>query len=153
MSHCDPPPPDAFAAMAIAVAILLDWLVPLNWLPAFGFSTPSYIGIAIAAAGFLLEGAAARTLAAAGTTTRPNAQPTALATTGIFKRSRNPFYLGLLLILLGPAIAASIDWGFITIAALWIALDRLVVPAEERRLAAAFGESFACYAANTRRWL
>lgn len=36
---------------------------------------------------------------------------------------------------------------------LWLALDRLVVPHEERRLAEVFGPVWAAYAASTRRWL
>ena len=89
----------------------------------------------------------------AGTSTRPDASPDALVTSGPFRFSRNPFYIGVLLMIGGLMLALSLDWLVVALPLLWVALDRLVVPREEERLAAAFDETWEPYAARTRRWL
>lgn len=84
-----PIPPDGYAAIAIVVTIALEWLVPLPLLPDRALLDPlTLIGLIIAAAGLALEIAAARALAAGGTTARSNGPPEALVTSGPFKHSR-----------------------------------------------------------------
>lgn len=149
-----PLPPDGYAAAAVVLAIALEWLVPLPLLPDRSlFSLPTLVGLIVALAGLSLEVAAARALAQGGTTTRPNGRPAALVTSGVFHRSRNPFYGGIIALLAGLFVATSLDWAVLVIPALWLALDRLVVPFEERRLELAFGEAWRSYAAVTPRWL
>jgi protein-S-isoprenylcysteine O-methyltransferase Ste14 len=149
-----PIPADGFVAMAMAGAIVGEWLVPLTLLPTAGIFAPlTFIGLAAIAAGLALEIAAARALTAIGASTRPNGAATALVTGGVFRRSRNPFYLGMLLLVGGIMLALNLDWGMLTLPALWLALDRFVVPIEERRLESAFGPAFLAYTARTRRWL
>jgi protein-S-isoprenylcysteine O-methyltransferase Ste14 len=146
-------PPDAFAALAIALALLLEWVLPLHMLPAaHPFSVVSWVGVAIAIAGFVLEAQAARELTRANTTTRAGATATTLVTTGPFGWSRNPFYVGLLLVLAGVVVAFSLDWGIVTVPLVWVALDRIVVPREEAMLCERFA-GFAEYAERVRRWV
>lgn len=147
-------PPDAFVAVAFALAVLLEWLVPLHIFPGAwppGLST--LIGLLLAVTGLGLEIVAARALARARTTTRPGERPAALVTEGVFSVSRNPFYCGLLLLVSGLLLVLSLDWLVVLLPALWLALDRWVVPGEERLLAEAFGADFQSYRAHTRRWL
>jgi protein-S-isoprenylcysteine O-methyltransferase Ste14 len=149
-----PLPPDGYAAVIVGAALLLEWLLPLRLLPGPSFfGATTLIGVAIAAGGFVLESAAARAIVRAGSTTRPNGAPHALATGGVFSRSRNPFYCGLILVLAGIFLATGLDWGIAFLPVLWLALDRLVVPFEERRLEAAFGEIYRDYVSLTRRWV
>ncbi|WDR03144.1 methyltransferase [Devosia algicola] len=127
-------PPDFFATLAVGAAILLEWLAPLNLLPAravLSFMVP--IGTGLGVAGVGLEILAARELARARTTTRPFHKPISLVTSGVFKFSRNPFYIGMIMLLSGGMVAFSLDWVIITIPALWFALDRWVVPVEEQQ--------------------
>lgn len=146
-------PPDAFAATAIALALLLEWVVPLRVLPvAHPLSVLSWVGVGIAVAGFVLEAAAARELARANTTTRAGEVAAVLVTTGPFERSRNPFYVGLLLVLAGVVVAFSLDWGMVTVPLVWLALDRIVVPGEETMLRERFA-GFEAYARRVRRWV
>jgi len=149
-----PLPPDGYAALIVAVSLLLEWLMPLRILPgpSLGGAT-TLVGLTIAAGGFALELAAGRTIVRAGSTTLPNGAARALATGGVFRWSRNPFYCGLILALAGLFLAVGLDWGIALLPALWFALDRLVVPFEECRLEAAFGESYRSYASATRRWI
>lgn len=149
-----PLPPDAYAGLALVSGLALEWLVPLGLLPPPDLlSLLTLAGVGVAAFGLALEIAAARALTAAGTSTRPNSGPDALVTGGIFAASRNPFYLGLLLVLAGAFIAFSLDWGLFLVPAVWAALNWLVVPIEEQRLARVFGDDYERYRATTRRWL
>jgi protein-S-isoprenylcysteine O-methyltransferase Ste14 len=146
--------PDAYAAMVIAGVLLLDFVLPLPLLPPAGFTAPlTWLGVLVALGGFALEIGAARALAAAGTTTRPNGAPRVLVTAGPYRWSRNPFYCGLLLVLAGACLALSLEWALLGLPLLWLALDRLVVPHEEARLAEVFGADWLAYAGATRRWL
>jgi protein-S-isoprenylcysteine O-methyltransferase Ste14 len=146
-------PPDAFAALAIGLALVLEWLVPVHVLPdAHVLSVVNWVGVVVAGIGFAIEAGAARALAGAGTTTRAGAAASVLVTTGPFASSRNPFYVGLLLVLAGVAIAFSLDWGIVLVPLVWVALDRIVVPREEAMLGERFVE-FAGYARRVRRWV
>jgi protein-S-isoprenylcysteine O-methyltransferase Ste14 len=149
-----PLPPDAYVGMAAIGALCGEFLMPLDLLPGASLLGPlTYVGLALVGSGLALEVAAARALSRAGASTRPNGSATALVTTGVFRWSRNPFYLGILLLVAGAMLGFSLDWGVIFLALLWLALDRLVVPVEERRLERAFGQAYFTYAAATRRWL
>ena len=146
--------PDAYAAMVIAGVLLLDFVVPLPLLPPAGLTAPfTWAGVVLALGGFALEIRAAQALTAAGTTTRANGTPRALVTSGPFAWSRNPFYIGLLLVLAGACLALSLEWALLGLPLLWLLLDRLVVPHEEARLAQGFGAEWFTYAGATRRWL
>lgn len=149
-----PIPPDGYVVLALAVAVLLEAVLPLPILPPAAWWGPLVpIALVPAIAGLALEIAAARALAGSGTSTRPNDVPAALVAGGVFRRSRNPFYCGILLLLAGIMIAASLDWGMIVLPFTWLALDRLVIPVEERRLERAFGQTYLDYTARTRRWI
>ena len=149
-----PIPPDGYVVLALAVAVLLEAVLPLPILPPAAWWGPLVaIALVPAVAGLGLEIAAARALAGSGTSTRPNDAPAALVTDGVFRWSRNPFYCGILLLLAGIMIAASLDWGMIVLPFTWLALDRLVIPVEERRLERAFGQTYLDYTARTRRWI
>lgn len=149
-----PLPPDAYVVLALVLAVALEWAAPLYILPPLAITSPATIaGIVLAACGLAVEVAAARELSRARTTTRPNDEATALVRQGIYRRSRNPFYCGMILLLAGLFLAASLDWGLFVLPLFWLALDRFVVPFEERRLEARFGAAYLTYAAATRRWL
>ena len=72
---------------------------------------------------------------------------------GPYRWSRNPFYIGLLLVLAGACLALSLEWALAGIPLLGLLLDRLVVPHEEALLAQRFGAEWSAYASATRRWL
>lgn len=147
-------PPDGYVAIALVAAILLELLVPLSLLPPASWTGPLLpVGLGIAVLGLGLEAWSARALGQRGATTRPNGEPTALVREGPFRWSRNPFYCGMLLLVIGMMLAASLDWGVVAVPLLWLALDRLVIPVEERRLERAFGVTYQTYQASTRRWL
>ena len=117
-------------------------------------------GVSLAAApifvaGLLLIAWARVHLARAGTSWSPIAPDRAatLVTDGPYRWSRNPIYLGLLLLLLGVVVVLRNPVALIAAAAFVAYEDRFQIGPEERALEARFGKEFEQYTARTRRWV
>jgi protein-S-isoprenylcysteine O-methyltransferase Ste14 len=89
----------------------------------------------------------------ARTTYLPFGAPQALLTAGPFRRSRNPLYVALGLVLAGFALILDNGWILMSLPLLLLALDRFIVPGEERRLRETFGAEYLAYCARVRRWM
>jgi protein-S-isoprenylcysteine O-methyltransferase Ste14 len=76
-----------------------------------------------------------------------------LVKSGIYRYTRNPMYLGLLLILLGWAVFLGNILAFIFLPAFIAYLNRFQIRPEEKALALMFGQDFANYRSKVRRWL
>jgi len=87
------------------------------------------------------------------TTPLPHGQAERLITSGIFKRTRNPIYLGDVLILAGLILRwdAVLALPLVPVFA-WI-IERRFILAEEKRLRRTFRAAFARYEAEVRRWV
>ena len=104
-------------------------------------------------AGFMLEGEAAERFRRLGTPLQPWRPTTALATTGAYRLSRNPVYLGFAIIYAGLAIGLDSPVALTLLIPCLVVMDRFVVAREERYLEAKFGPDWRAYAARVRRWL
>lgn len=104
-------------------------------------------------AGLLLMALAALEMRKSRTTIIPHMEPDALVTTGIFRRTRNPIYLGDTLVLTGLILRWE-AWPSLVLVPLfvWVITDRFIEP-EEDRLRDAFGATFERYVQSTRRWV
>ncbi|MGO8910713.1 MAG: methyltransferase family protein [Bradyrhizobium sp.] len=142
--------PPTYLCMAIAAMFAVHFLVPIARI----LSLPlTLAGLAPLAAGVALNLAADRVFKERGTTVKPFERSTALVTTGVFALSRNPMYLGMVLILLGVAVllGTATPFAVVGLFALW--LDVRFIRAEERMLAETFGEDWLSYRSRVRRWL
>jgi protein-S-isoprenylcysteine O-methyltransferase Ste14 len=81
-------------------------------------------------------------------------QPTSkVVNTGVFALSRNPLYLGSVLVFLGLALTLNMLWALAALLlSIILCLYVLIIP-EERYLAAKFGKEYKAYMASVRRWL
>ncbi len=79
--------------------------------------------------------------------------PRNLNTDGAFRFSRNPMYLGFLLLLLGAALFVNTWCAFLAPTAFFAACQWWYIPAEEDNLRRVFGAEYEAYAARTRRWI
>ena len=135
-----------FLALAWTVGRLFpDLAIDAQWL--------RWLGAALALGGIALMLLAIRQMAQAKTTVVPHRDPSALVTSGVFRYSRNPIYLGDALILTG----AILWWGTALASPLipifmWVIGRRFIAP-EEARLKAGFAEDFTRWSEETRRWL
>ncbi len=87
------------------------------------------------------------------TTVIPHETPSALVQSGIYKRSRNPIYVGDVLILVGLVLRFDAVLSLILIPIfVWVLERRFILP-EEDRLRRTFHADFARYERKTRRWV
>ena len=78
---------------------------------------------------------------------------TKLITVGIYKFSRNPMYLGLLLVLLGISFMINIIGGFLLIPLFILYLNLFQIIPEENAMVDLFKDEFLDYKKNVRRWI
>ena len=136
--------------MAIALAVALHFLYPAATILPFPWR---WAGIVPAAIGIALNLVADRQFKRRGTTVKPFERSTALVTDGAFGISRNPMYLGMVMIVAGVAIFAGSATPWIAAAGLALLLDRVFIVPEEASLAASFGIDFQRYRQRVRRWI
>jgi len=119
------------------------------------FTGQAPLAVALLAAGGGLMVAAAASMFAARTTINPMkpARASKLVTGGVFRWSRNPIYLGDLLILAALAVWLGQIANLALLPAFVAYIGRFQIRAEERALAARFGAEYAAYRARVRRWL
>jgi len=83
---------------------------------------------------------------------RPRAS-SSLVTRGVYTFTRNPMYLGLLLLLLGLAAFLANPLALVLPAVFVAYINRFQITPEERTLSSLFGDAFSEYKAKVRRWL
>jgi protein-S-isoprenylcysteine O-methyltransferase Ste14 len=119
-------------------------IIPAPW--SYGGAALIVIGIALAAIG-------AGTFRRAGTPVIPFEPSTALVTSGIYRVTRNPMYLGLVISLLGAAVLFGTLSPFFPIPVfIWI-IETRFIRGEERFLEEIFGADYLAYKRRVRRWL
>ena len=89
----------------------------------------------------------------AHTTTVPGQTSSRLITSGPYRFSRNPMYVGLVLAYLGVAGLLQQVWPVTLLPFVVAYLNWIVIPVEEARLRDAFGAVYDRYVASVRRWL
>jgi protein-S-isoprenylcysteine O-methyltransferase Ste14 len=142
-----------------AVAVLMAGVMWLGfrYAPAAGFDLPAREGIAAAfvLAGILSSVSGVVSIRRARTTLNPMKpdSATTLVNSGVYRFTRNPMYLGLLLLLLGWAIHLSNVIALVLPLAFLLYMNRFQIAPEERALASRFGPQFTAYASEVRRWL
>jgi protein-S-isoprenylcysteine O-methyltransferase Ste14 len=145
-------PPVAVVLVTAGFMWLVAWAVP-----ALGFQFPArgLVAMSLALAGAVTSALGVFSFRRAGTTVNPMKPETSssLVTSGIYKLTRNPMYLGFLLILLGWTVFLSSILAFLFLPAFIVYMNHFQIEPEERALATLFGQAFAAYKARARRWL
>jgi protein-S-isoprenylcysteine O-methyltransferase Ste14 len=143
----------------VAVGLLLGAMMwaATRFAPVFGFALPAgrIIAAGLAVAGVVIALLGVVSFRRAGTTVNP-LQPAAassLVISGIYRRTRNPMYLGLLLVLLGGGVLLANSLAILFAAAFIPLMNRLQILPEEKILAARFGTAFTDYQSAVRRWI
>jgi protein-S-isoprenylcysteine O-methyltransferase Ste14 len=142
--------PPVLMLLHVGAAFLTNWLIPLPLAAPRGWET---FGLALGFIGFLLGAAAAVEFGRAHTTLNPHGAVSKLVTTGIYRFTRNPIYLGFVLITVGVPLALNNFWGIAFTPLLVIFFNALVVRHEEAYLQKKFGDEYAGYKSRVRRWV
>ena len=80
-------------------------------------------------------------------------ETSAIVSSGVYRVSRNPMYLGLAIILLAWAVYLGNAWTLLGIPLFIAYLTRFQIIPEERALRQKFGDEYASYSAAVRRWI
>lgn len=145
-------PPPALAVLIAGAMWGVSLLAPLLEMPAF-IRVAAAVTIALAGGGFSLAGVIS--FRRARTTVNPMRPETtsSLVCSGIYSVTRNPMYVGLLLVLVAWAVFLSSAWALLGPLAFAIYINRFQIAPEERVLSAMFGTDYAAYQSRVRRWL
>jgi protein-S-isoprenylcysteine O-methyltransferase Ste14 len=137
----------------LILGLVLDLLLPLPLtLPEAGLIRWT-VGGGLILIGAAIVAACARNFARAATPVPSNQPVRALVTTGLHGWSRNPIYIGMLLIYAGIGIAAASPWTLVLLLPLAVGIRYWVVAREEAYLERRFGDAYRDYKARVRRWL
>jgi protein-S-isoprenylcysteine O-methyltransferase Ste14 len=143
-----PPPLIYLGALAIGfvLAVVLGFtnIATAVYLP---------VGIVLLLAGGALPASVVTAFRRAHTSIDPYRPTTAIVTTGAYRFTRNPAYLGMTLAYSGIAVLSGALWAFIPLIGALIVVDRGVIAREERYLERSFGAAYTDYKRRVRRWL
>jgi protein-S-isoprenylcysteine O-methyltransferase Ste14 len=132
------------------------WAVSLLG-PPLGLRDPirMAVAISIAVVGGSIDLFSAVSFRRARTTVNPMKpeRTSVLVTSGAYRFSRNPMYVGLLLVLVAWALFLNSAWALMGPAIFALYINRFQIAPEEKALAATFGAAYSAYKSSVRRWL
>lgn len=143
------PPPLIYLA-ALAIGFGLDALLPSG---SFPHLLRGVLGWVLLAAGLSLMAWFVAALRGRGTPVDPYRPTTAVVTTGPYRFSRNPGYLGMTVTSTGIILLADAPWALLPLLCAVLIIERGVIVREERYLEQRFGSEYVAYKAGTRRWI
>lgn len=142
--------PPVLTLIFLIVAYIAKWTIPLPIiLPEFA----RIIGIAFVIIGFLLVSRAFSEFAKARTTLDPHGSVSNIVTSGVYRFTRNPIYLGFMSILIGFPLYSKTLWGIILAPVFIYSMNNLVIKHEEAYLEKKFGDVYINFKSRVRRWL
>src|SRR5438093_7587409 len=145
------PPP----VVALLLCVFM-WLVR-RAAPSLSFMLPAHglLVIILVVAGFVISISGVVRFRHARTTVNPTRPElsSCLVTWGVYSITRNPMYLGLLMMLSGWAIFLSNSLAFLFLPVYVFYINRFQIKPEERTLTALFGQDYLAYQGRVRRWI
>ena len=140
-----PVPPPLIPLTGLLSGLLLGWLAP--W-------PVSYVSWPLSLIALLLAvGLIGSAFAQLRWDMLPHHPTMALRTGGVLRLTRNPIYLGFVLVTAAAALAGGNAWLWLVVPLVMLALDRIIIAREERYLAGRFPTDYAAYRSRVRRWL
>jgi protein-S-isoprenylcysteine O-methyltransferase Ste14 len=142
-----PPPVWTLAMLVIA------YLVHRNYAPPVLLRSP-VAGFLLGLAGLALAISAGRLFSVVDTEIHPASESNrVLVTSGPFRFTRNPMYLGLLLLALGIALYFGTLPFLVVVPLAFLLINFVFIPFEEAKMQRQFGAQYTDYRASVRRWL
>ena len=142
--------PPTYLLASIVIMLALHFLLPVPKILPLPWNV---LGIVPLACGIALNLAADKAFREVGTTVKPFEESTALLTSGVFRISRNPMYLGYELILIGIAIMLRSLAPYVVIPVFVVLMNRVFIRVEEQMLEEKFGVAWSEYGEKVRRWI
>lgn len=142
--------PPRIAMLLLAIAATANLTLPLN---VTGPGSLRSWGPAVGIAGFCVMMQAWWQFKQRDVAICPTAETSALITQGVYRFTRNPMYLGLVMMLTGVAMFIGTLPFYVAAATLFAILNFVFCPYEEDKLIRTFGSRFRQYRMRVRRWL
>lgn len=149
MEKRKPLPPTYFNS-SIFLIILIHFIWPGKILIYFPWNL---LGIIPVIFGAVLNLMADRSFKINKTTVKPFEESSFLITTGVYKISRNPMYLGMVLVLIGICIFLGSTTPYSIVILFVVLIHALFISVEEKMLAETFGDAWQTYKKETRCWV
>jgi len=145
-------PPPLITLIFVIDMWILDWLIPVGH---FELAAKGSVSLTFLIIGLVLPAAGVLSFRRHQTTVLPMKpeKTTALVTTGIYRLTRNPMYLGMLFILVAWGIWLGHIASLLMLPLFVWYLNRFQIKPEERALQAKFGNDFTQFCREVRRWL
>jgi protein-S-isoprenylcysteine O-methyltransferase Ste14 len=142
--------PPVLASIHVLVAFFLNKFIP--WPLAFP-KFLEWLGYVLVIIGLGLAFSAASGFMRARTTLDPHGSVSNIVTSGPYRFTRNPIYLGFTCFLVGFLFVFKSYWGLIMSPIFIVLMNVLVIQHEEAYLEKKFGETYSSYKSRVRRWL
>lgn len=140
--------PPALVGICVLLMIALHIVAPIA-----DIIEQPLLALITALAGIALTLSGARLFSRVGTNIKTFNKPDQLVTSGVFRISRNPMYLGFVLLLTGIAIGLGTLAPFLVVVAFFVITSRWYIPFEEKKMEETFGADYLAYKNQTRRWI
>jgi len=142
-------PPLLLAPLILLLIFILHFVFPIQMILGFPFTL---IGLAPLIIGLFMTFQATRTLTSR-TIFDSNEIPKNLVTEGAFQHSRNPMYLGAVVLGFGLVTLLGSLVSFVIVAVFFLLLHFLYIPNEEAQLKTLFGKEYLDYMKRVRKWI
>jgi protein-S-isoprenylcysteine O-methyltransferase Ste14 len=129
---------------------VLDRYLPVQKIIA---SPVNYSGIFVGFCGLALAASGVVSFKKAGTAIRPFESSTALVKDGLYQYTRNPMYLGMVILLIGVATYLGSLTPYVVVPVFFLIIQECFIKHEEPFLENIFGQEYLDYRNNVRRWL
>jgi len=141
--------------LLLVLILAITMLVLDRALPLFRVLHPplAYLGAAPAVLGVLIVLISAGLFRFRKTTINPFGEPAVMVQDGSYRFSRNPMYLGMLLVLVGVGLWLGNILALLLAPAFVAIMTRWYITREEQVLETRFDEVYRVYRARVRRWL
>ena len=145
-------PPPLFYVLIFLAALFIQKKIPLDN-ALFQLQVIKIAGVILLVVALFFSYRSLRQFFLSKNTLIPIKPASSLQTTGIYRISRNPMYVGLAIIYLGLTCLIGNWWNFILFPVLFLIVQEYIIKREEKYLKLEFGEQYEGYKKTVRRWL
>jgi len=142
--------PPVYFFLFLSLMIALHFFFPVKKVVMPPYSCTGFLLIAL---GLAVAAWARLLFKARDLPVRPGEDLKDIETSGPFRFTRNPMYLGMTVVLLGGSIGFGSLTAFLCPLAFFVVINLIFIPFEERKMEATFGKKYLEYKHRVRRWL
>ena len=142
--------PPVYLLVAITAMIVLHFLSPVRKVIVHPYN---YLGMLLVLLGLVANIWSGIYFIKRKTTFMPFERSVQLVTDGPFRLSRNPMYVGMVVMLIGVAVLLGSVTPWVMLPAFAVLIDRWFIVFEEKAMAETLGQEYLDYKQRVRRWI